>query len=148
MATFPPLPSAFQFTAWTYDGTSIKGFHVESWLSNSKGIQSRHFPIKNEYKHLISLRTRTTTPSTAEVLECSTTTTGAMRDLWRPLGRFSKVSEIKWKIFQGEVTEKPKIKENIYGETLSFDHLNFPPESTRHLMEGLPLASLPRLTDR
>ena len=38
MATSPPLPSAFQFTAWTYDGTSISGFHVESWLSNAKGI--------------------------------------------------------------------------------------------------------------
>lgn len=35
------------------------------------------FPSKRKYKHLISLRTRTTTPSTAEVLECSTTTTGA-----------------------------------------------------------------------
>ena len=40
MALSPFIPSAFQLTAWTHDGTSISGFHVESWISNAKGIQA------------------------------------------------------------------------------------------------------------
>ena len=45
MVVSPPLPSAFQLTARTYDGTSISGFHVESWISNAKGPQSRQIII-------------------------------------------------------------------------------------------------------
>ena len=45
MVISPPLPFAFQLTARTYDGTSISGFHVESWISNAKGTQSRQIII-------------------------------------------------------------------------------------------------------